>query len=306
MIWPNNKQFAFTIFDDTDLATLQNVGPVYSLITDLGFHITKSVWPFAGTLPHPTMGATCEDAEYVDWLFRLREQGHEIGYHMATWHTSNRERTELALQRFEKLLGSSPSAMANHSSCEENIYWGPDRLSGIRKQLYNAVTFGRYRNKFRGHREGDQLFWGDLCLEKIRYVRNFIYPEMNTLKLCPVMPYYDPERPFVQAWYASSEGPEIISFNRLLGEANQDRLESEGGACIVYTHLGAGFYKNEKVDSQFVMLMSRLSKKNGWFVPVTGLLDYLRSRNGLHVITERTRARLEWQWLRFKLLKGRS
>jgi len=306
MKWPDNKQFAFTIFDDTDNATLANIGPVYSFLTDIGFRITKSVWPLEGVEPHPTAGETCENPAYLEFLHDLRRRGHEIGYHMATWHTSERARTTHALERFEKLFGESPRIMANHSRNLENLYWGPDRLSGLRKFVYNAVTLGRYRNRFRGHCEGDPLFWGDLCRDKITYVRGFVYPEINTLKACPCMPYHDELRPFVRYWYASSEAATIISFNDLLSEANQDRLESERGASIVYTHFGAGFCINGEIDPRFKELMTRLAKKNGWFVPVTQLLDYLKGPGTGHVISNRERSELEWKWLKTKLLKGRS
>jgi hypothetical protein len=45
--FPNNKKFAFTILDDTDLSTAENVGPVYRLLAELGMRTTKSVWPLA-------------------------------------------------------------------------------------------------------------------------------------------------------------------------------------------------------------------------------------------------------------------
>jgi hypothetical protein len=32
---PNNKKFAFTILDDTDLSTVENVSPVYRLLAEL-------------------------------------------------------------------------------------------------------------------------------------------------------------------------------------------------------------------------------------------------------------------------------
>ena len=67
------------------------------------------------------------------------------------------------------------------------------------------------------------------------------FPEINTLRACPIMPYHDPQRPFVNQWYASSEGANCASFNAMLTEAAQDRLEAEGGACIMYTHFGHGF-----------------------------------------------------------------
>ena len=39
--WPDGKDFAFTIFDDTDLATLENVPPVYELLGGLGFTVLR-------------------------------------------------------------------------------------------------------------------------------------------------------------------------------------------------------------------------------------------------------------------------
>jgi hypothetical protein len=50
--------------------------------------------------------------------------------------------------------------------------------------------------------------------------------------------------------------------------------------------------------------MERLARKNGWFVPVSTLLDYLLELNGGHVISEEERGRLERAWLSRKILKG--
>ena len=46
--WPNNKDFAFSVFDDTDFATVENVKEVYSLLKDYGLQTTKSVWTLDG------------------------------------------------------------------------------------------------------------------------------------------------------------------------------------------------------------------------------------------------------------------
>jgi hypothetical protein len=75
------------------------------------------------------------------------------------------------------------------------------------------MTGFRRRGAFCGHRENDALFWGDLCRERVRHVRNFTYPGINTLATCPVMPYHDPERRNVNAWFASSEGASLEAFN---------------------------------------------------------------------------------------------
>ena len=137
----------------------------------------------------------------------------------------------------------------------------------------------------------------------MKYVRNFVFPEVNTLKACPSMPYHDPKRPLVNYWYSSSEGGDITSFKKMLTEKNQDSLEAERGACIMYTHFGKGF-DQDGVDRQFQRLMHRLSKKNGWFVPVSTMLDYIMATRGHHNITGKERKRLERKWLLSKVIIG--
>ncbi len=304
MLWPDNKTFAFTVFDDTDNATLANVGEVYSFLADLGFTTTKSVWPAQGTGPAMHPGQTLVDHDYLEWLLKLQQQGFEIGYHGNSYCNSVREETELGLQKFKTTFGHSPRTMANHARCAESIHWGPDRLTGVRRQLYNCLTRFRNRNKFCGHLNGSDYFWGDICQQEITYCRNFVFSDINTLKMCPFMPYHDPRRPYVNYWYASSAGPDVAGFNNCLAENNQDRLEEEGGACIMYTHFASGFYNQGKINTHFKRLMERLSTKNGWFVPVGTMLDYLRQTNGDHVITTDERRRMEWRWVGYKLRSG--
>jgi hypothetical protein len=304
--WPDGKNFAFTVFDDTDLATLHNVRPIYDLLAKLGLRTTKSIWPLKGNEVTVNDGDTCEDPAYLAWLQELKQVGFEIGYHMAASSTSDRQRTLLGLDTFEELFGENPTTMANHASCHENIYWGESRLTGWRRLVYNAVTRFHYKGRFRGHIEGDPLFWGDLCRERIKYVRGFVFPEINTLKVCPYMPYHDPLRPYVNYWFASSEGPDVVSFNKLLSESSLDRLEEEGGACIMYTHFGAGFYRDGQIDSRFAELMTNIASRNGWFVTVATLLDFLHAKHGHRVISPRERSTLERKWLGNKLFTGTS
>ena len=118
------------------------------------------------------------------------------------------------------------------------------------------------------------------------------------------MPYHDPDRPDVNHWYASSEGANLDSFNRTVSEANQDRLEAEGGACIMYTHFAYRFVENGSLNPRFRTLIERLSKKNGWFVPISTLLDFLGSRNSAVAITPAERQSLERKWLLHKIRFG--
>jgi hypothetical protein len=50
--------------------------------------------------------------------------------------------------------------------------------------------------------------------------------------------------------------------------------------------------------------MQRLSQKNGWFVPVSTLLDYIVQTRGHHTITDQERKRLERKWLLAKVIIG--
>lgn len=304
--WPNNKNFAFTIFDDTDFVTLENIRPVYSFFEDLGMRITKSVWPLRGTGEPRAGGLTCEDNDYRNWTLRLQERGFEIGYHNTTYCTSTREETLRGLERFREIYGHYPRSMSNHTGCEESIYWGGARLSGANRIAYHLVTGLRRVGSFRGHVEGDRLFWGDACKEKVKFVRNFVYDDINTLKVCPMMPYHDPDRPYVNYWFASTEAPKVDSFISALSEARQDRLEEEGGACIIYSHLACGFSSDGRLNPRFKELMMRLAGKNGWFVPVSTLLEHIQRCNGHREITRAEQAALERRWLKEKIRVGHT
>ncbi len=297
MDWPNGKRFAFTVFDDTDRATLENVPEVYALLADLGLRTTKSVWPIRGTGRAEIPGSTCEDPAYLRWVLSLQKQGFEIGLHNATFHSSPRSETIRALDRFRSLFGHDPYTAANHASNEEAIYWGRARLSGANAFTYDALRGFRGRNQFRGHVVADPLFWGDVCRARIRYLRNFVFRDINTLRRCPQLPYSDPARPFVNLWFASTEGATVDTFCETLSETKQKRLEEQRGACIMYTHFGKGFCEDGRMDPRFRRCMEQLAQRDGWFPTTVELLDYLRNRGGGKPLTNAARSSLERQWL---------
>jgi hypothetical protein len=249
-------------------------------------------------------GTTAEDPAYRAWTLGLQARGFEIGYHGATYSTADRQTVIRALERFRSIYGGYPASMANHSRSRESVYWGSARVGGVQRLAYHLVTRFSRDGVFRGHVEGDPLFWGDLCRSRIRYVRNFTFADIDTLAACPMMPYHDDARPYVAKWFASSEGSHVDTFNRCLSEANQDRLEARGSACIMYAHLAAGFWRDGELNSRFVELMTRLSRKNGWFVPVATLLDFLASGRGEAPIGDADRRDLERRWLLSKVRVG--
>ena len=293
--WPGGKRFAFTIFDDTDGSTTENISPIYCLLRDLGFRTTKSVWLLKSATPSRRVADTCADPAHLTFVCELQRAGFEIGLHNATWDTSTRSQIVAALQAFQKVFGDVPTVLAQHGDCNENIYWGDARVSGIRRLIYRGCrSHASYHPA--GHVQESPFFWGDLCQSKIKYIRNFVYLDINTLKVCPEMPYHDPQRPYVRYWFASSDGCDPEGFVRLLCPANQDQLEEEGGACIVYTHL-YNFSRNGAVLPEVKQILRRLATRNGWFVPVGTLLDFLRASRPDVILTNAQRRRLEWHWL---------
>ena len=303
--WPDGKQFAFTIFDDPDGQTVEDGKRVYGLLAEMGFRTTRGVWPGTPVRTPNSLGAACDDVEYTRHTQMLQAAGFEVGYHNHTKHSSRRQEIIAGLDAFKDFFGRDPSAMANHYNADA-MYWGPARLTPPLRAVYIAVTVGRTKGRHFGHIPGHESFWGDVCRERIQYCRNFVYADVNTLAACPSMPYHDPTKPFVNAWYASSEGSNAPRFLDALHERNQDRLEAEGGACIMYTHFGHAFVEGDTVSPRFVDLMRRLSRKPGWFAPVSTLLEYLQQHQGLTQLSDHERRKLETRWLWEKVFRGTS
>ena len=305
--FPDNKTFAFSVFDDTDEATVANVGPVYRLLAELGIRTTKSVWALANVPGAPLGGETLQDPGYLTFVRGLQADGFEIGFHNARNGDSPREVTAQGLATFAELLGSPPRTHCNHCDNRENLYWGPERLQGrVLRMGYNLATRGRYRERFSGQWEGSPYFWGDLASAQLRYVRNFVFDEINLDLVNPTLPYRDPAKPYVRAWFSSSEGGTVERFCRLLREENQDRLEAQGGVCLVYTHFAKGFCAGAELHPDFARLLRRLAGKNGWFVPVETLLDHLQAGPQAPVIPPPELHRMETRWLGRKLRAGSS
>jgi len=307
--FPNGKKFAFSIFDDTDNSTVQNVGPIYQLLTELGIRATKSVWSLPNVNCGRFMGSsTLQDPEYLDWVLTLREQGFEIAYHGARNDSSTRDVIEKGLHEYCRLLGEYPKTYANHSLNRENIYWGEARLTR-RSVPYFVYKTARATHQtkgqlFEGHAPDSPYFWGDLCKRYIKYVRNLSFDEINIERVNPSLPYNDPNKPYVNYWFSSADGGNCERFCNVVSEANQDRLEEEGGVCIIFSHFAKDFVKNGAVVPRLESLLSRFAAKDsGWFAPAGEVLDYLLSRRPDTGIPAQELARMERNWVMQKISK---
>lgn len=299
MKWPDGKRFAFTIVDDTDAGTLETVKPIYDFLCDRGFRTTKTVWPLRPMEAAPLGGETLEDPRWRAWILELARRGFEIAYHGVTDHASPRARSEQALAYWDSVVGTPPRLYASHSGQKEAMYWGPARFTpSLRLPFTLANRYLQRDVAFFGEIEDSPYFWGDLCRDRIEYVRNFTFEDINTLACDPAMPWHDPAKPFVNYWFSSSDGFDGDKFCRLIDERNQDHLRDEGGACIVYTHFAYKFWDGERLAPEFVRLMTRLASLDGWFVPASELLDHLRTAPTWRArVTPLHLERLQWRWL---------
>lgn len=298
--FPDGRRFAFTIIDDTDVATLQNIRPVYELLAELGMRTTKTVWPLAcpeGSVDYH-QSETLEDPEYRAYVLSLRDRGFELSWHAATMESSLRERTLEGFERFREIVGYPPRVHANHAYNRENLYWGVDRLDDrILRRLFLPFT-GVPEDFYAGHREGSPYWWGDLAREVVTYARNLTFTEIDTLAVNPSMPYADPRRPLARWWFSASDAEDVDAFVTLLSDANLDRLERRGSACIVATHIGKRFAPGGVLDPRVEERLRALAKRSGWFVPVSTLLDHLRTQRPETPISDSEWRGMQWRWAR--------
>src|SRR5687768_11679370 len=113
--FPDNRKFAFTILDDTDGATLDNIKPMYELLQDLGLLTTKTVWVFPTTdmTNRDYFAHTLQDGHYLDFIAWLYANGVEIALHNVSMASSHRETTQAALEQFNEYLGFYPNIHIN-------------------------------------------------------------------------------------------------------------------------------------------------------------------------------------------------
>jgi hypothetical protein len=185
---------------------------------------------------------------------------------------------------------------ANHALNQENLYWGAERLDDPALRALVRRTEGQPADYYQGHLPGSPWWWGDLA-GQITYIRNLTFSGINLRRINPSMPYRDPRRPAVPWWFSASDAEDVEAFNALISPAAQDRLEEEGGVCIVATHLGKRFTENGVMNPETRRLLERLASKPGWFVPAGELLDWLRSqRQGASDLPSSEWRRMQWRW----------
>ena len=300
LAYPGGKRFAFTVIDDTDVATVENVTPVYRLLERLGMRTTKTVWPLGCPEGSRNFSSsdTLENPVYREFVVDLQRRGFEIASHGATMESSERERTLAGFQQLSETFGAYPRVHANHAFNRENLYWGAARVDQpLVKSLYRRYN-GRPVDYYLGHVEGSPYWWGDVCAQHVAYVRNLTFREINLEKVNPSMPYHDPSRPLVRWWFSAADAEDCLEFNALLRPQNVRRLEEERGFCIVATHFGKGFVEDGEVNRITRQRLEELARRDGWFPTVSELLDWLREQHVSDSLPPREWRSMQWRWTR--------
>jgi len=287
MQFPNGKQFAFTIIDDTDGDLIENTRPVYEFLAKMGLRTTKTVWALP---PKDSFkGLSLSDYRYRQYIKKLQRDGFEIAFHSAGSGKMTRQDTLDGLEIFRQFIGNHPEIQANHGLNPDSIYWGVKRFSLLK-------PFWRFSH-FKGDDAESIYFWGDYHKKNIKFTRNFTFHGLNTSMIDTLMPYKDPNKPFANFWFSSADGAEIEKFNKLTSVTNIDRLIYEKGAAIIYTHFASGFVKSGRLDRTFQRNMAYLARRNGYFVPAGKLLEYLLTQGKGQEITLSEKLKLELKWL---------
>lgn len=278
--FPDGKRFAFSIVDDTDMATTERARPLYAILHQYGLRTTKTVWVLKSRSDRhsPDSGETLQDPPYRELIADMRQKGFEIALHGVRGGSSERPDIIQGLDEFRNENGQYPVMHVNHSLNADNVYWGSNRWSFAPYRWAYGMLEG---NKFSGEDPESKHFWGDLVKERVKYVNQFTFSDINLLNVTPSFPYHLSDKPYVNFWFPTADGDNLDLFEALLSPENLDRLEREGGVCLVYTHLGAGsFTKSAEATARFEARIKDVAARNGWFAPASEILDHLAKQPG--------------------------
>lgn len=308
LTYPSGAEFAFTILDDTDDTTVTNGRPVYDFLNELGMRTTKTVWAF-DTPPENRgpyfAGETLSSPEYLEWIHELVNKNFEIAFHNATMGTSTRKDTIRALDLIEAEFGHKIRLHCNHGQNLENLHWGADRYSSniIRTAFSFAEKFRSYP-RFEGNNPESPYYWSDVADERLTYMRAFAFRRLDGRDTPPGRPYLDLKKQNNILFFNTADAPDVSAFNNLVHRDSINKLRKKNGWAIISTHLGKGFYQDNKLNLEFKENMEYLASLPGHFIPVSQLLDFLRNETGGSEISKLERVNMEYTHV-LDRIKGR-
>ena len=111
------------------------------------------------------------------------------------------------------------------------------------------------------------------------------------------------------SWFSATDAEDVSAFTRRISDSKLDQLENEGGVCIIATHFAKGFSHSGQLVESFQETVRNLAAREGWFVTVSELLDWLREFRGSDDLPSAEWRKMQWTWFRDVLarkLRGRG
>ena len=239
LLWPPHPYRAgFCVTDDADSSELATVRIVYDFLSALSFRTTRTVWAFRPSEPcglpglpdSIQRGVTLEDPDYLGYCRELDARGFEIALHGASAGNNRREQIARAFELMDRNFTPAGTYIC-HAKNADNPYWQEKVVARGPLRALLAPYAGRHRCS--GEDPVSPYFWGDLCRERVRYIRLFRTARVNTLAANPSLPYFEREKPFVGGWFTATKR----SFRDCTAEAALDALERDFGLCVLYQYL---------------------------------------------------------------------
>lgn len=304
--WPNNKRFAFTIVDDTDASTVENIKRVYDFLYSKNIFTTKTVWCCPSRDKYN--GECLSDESYKEFIIDLSKKGYEIAFHGAGAGEFQREEIVKALNMFRNVVGYYPKMHINHGENRDCIYWGEKRFLFPVNKAYKIIRKlqGKKSVVCYGDDKKSPSYWGDYSKKHIKYIRNRVFSDLNTKLYDNLMPYIEKRKEeCANYWFSSSDGYDCNTFNKILSKKNVDILAEQSGYSIVYTHFAYGFCINGELNKEFKQVINYLSEQDGWFVPASELLNHiLKFRKNESYISPNQSLAMDFNWLWDRCVKG--
>ena len=127
--FPDGKRFAFSIVDDTDMATLARNRPVYDVCTVWPAHHEDDLDARAERdRPRRRCRGHAQHPAYREFIVDLQRKGFEIAMHGVRGGSSRARRHRAGLEAFEGDFGQIRGCTSTIRQ-PDNLYWGGARWS---------------------------------------------------------------------------------------------------------------------------------------------------------------------------------
>lgn len=277
VIWlPLSYRAGIAIADDPDNGTFKAFRKVYDFLLDLRFPTTRAMWVYPNEQKTgiPNLDARfyaplLTEKKCLDYCRKLHEHGFEICLHGASSGNNPREKTIEALHYLENNISGCTSYIC-HSKNAENLYWDT-KVAHLKILQY---LLGLYTsNHCFGEISCSPYFWGDVCREKIKYIRLFRTRSLNTLAFNPSMPYHIFDKPYVNFWYSATKG----YIPNLFKPENLEKLCEENGLGILYQYLHKYVDSSNEINPAVKEGLIRVAEHSKIIIkPVSWMLDRLK------------------------------